>query len=385
MATFRMVVAFIMAIPMFITPYVQLVFHGGIDSFFEKWSVSSAYTADYAIEIEKDPTKDFKVLNFADIQLNPSECFGENGAIAEETVRRCVKEVEPDLITLSGDNAWGGELSYIQVVKFIDSLGIPWAPIMGNHDGSDGNREKEYWCASLLANAKNCLFKYGPMDMGYGNYVINITENGKVIHTLFMMDSHSNANDTEAGRINYGKNDDGSDSYGYDHFWANQIEWYEWAVKGIAEQAGKTVESTVIMHIPVFEYIDAAQMACDFAYDDKGKMSTTIKAGFAGVAFGSLNESICAPKGNNGFFAKCLELGSTKNMICGHDHNNDLSVVYQGIRLSYSLKCGPGCYYQADNEGNMIKNGGSVLTINSRGVATFSHHPVVMKEPAGES
>ena len=367
MATLRMIIAFIMAIPTFITPYVQMALHGGIDSYFEDWSVNEEYKADYAVEIEKDPNKDFVVLNFADIQLNPSESYGDYGAFVTETVNRCVEEVKPDLITLTGDNAWGGDLSYVWVVKFIDSLGIPWAPVMGNHDGSNGDKMNEYWCASLLDNAKNCLFKYGQQDMGYGNYVINITENGKVIHTLFMMDSHSDAGDTEAGKINYGKNGDGSDNIGYDHFWANQIEWYEWAVNGIAKQAGKTVESTVFMHIPVIEYRTAAAIVCNFDGDDG-----TVKDEYADIAFGSLHEHICSPEGNNGFFAKCQELGSTKNMICGHDHVNDLSVLYEGIRLSYALKCGPGCYWKSDI------NGGSVLTINSRGCATFSHHYVTI-------
>ena len=362
MATVRLVIAFIMAIPTFLTPYVQLALHGGIDSFFENWSVNDEYKADYAVEIKKDPNKDFVVLNFADIQLDPDECYKDEGALAEKTIKRCIEEVKPDLITLTGDNAWGGELSYVWVVNLIDSLGIPWAPVMGNHDGSNGDKTKEYWCSYLLDNAKNSLFKFGPKDMGYGNYVINITENGKVIHSLFMMDSHSSADDTEAGKINYGKNKDGSDNIGYDHFWANQIEWYEWAVKGIAKQAGKTVESSVFMHIPVIEYRMAEKIVCD----DSG----AVKPEYADIAFGSIDETICSPEGNNGFFAKCQELGSTKNMIVGHDHVNNLSVEYEGIRLSYSLKCGSGCYWTPE------KNGGSVLTINSQGNATFTHHYV---------
>ena len=375
MATVRLVIAFIMAIPTFITPYVHMALRGGVDSFFENWSVNDTYKADYAVELKKDPDKDFVVLNFADIQLNPKESYGDYGAMAMETIERCVEDVMPDLITLSGDNAWGGDLSYVWVVKMIDSLGIPWAPVMGNHDGSNGKVTKEFWCSYLLDNAKNCLFQYGPKDMGFGNYVINITENGKVIHSLFMMDSHSDADDTEAGKINYGPNGE----TGYDHFWANQIEWYEWAVKGIARQAGRTVESSVIMHIPVYEYRDAAKMACDLTFEEgrEGDMravtASTIKPEYADNAFGSLEEGVYSAEGNNGFFAKCKELGSTKNMICGHDHVNDLSVEYQGIRLSYALKCGAGCYWNSE------KNGGSVLTINSNGSAKFSHHYISLE------
>lgn len=374
MATVKLVLAFIMAIPVFISPYVQMVFHGGIDSYFEKWSADQEYTADYAVEIKKDPNKDFVVLNLADIQLDPDECYDETGAMAEETIKRCIEEKKPDLITLSGDNAWGGDLSYVHVVRLIDSYGIPWAAVMGNHDGGNGNRLREFWCSHLMANAKNCLFKFGPKGMGYGNYVINITENGKVIHSIFMMDSHTDADDTENGKINYGVKADGTPDIGYDHFWADQIKWYEWAVKGIAKQAGRTVESSVIMHIPVYEYRDAARMACDLEFSEGTDMrnvtKSTIKEEFKDNAFGSLNEGVYSAEGNNGFFAKAKELGSTKNMICGHDHVNDLSVEYEGIRLSYSVKCGPGCYWTES------KNGCSLLTIDSDGAATFSHHYV---------
>ena len=191
MAVIRLVIAFIIAIPTFITPYVQMVLHGGVDSYFEDWSAETEYKPEYAVELKKDPDKDFIVLNFSDIQLNPLESYGEYGEMAKETIKRCIEDVKPDLITLSGDNAWGGDLSYINVVKVIDSFGIPWAAVMGNHDGSNGDKLNEFWCSTLLAGAKNSLFKFGPKGMGYGNYVINITENGKVIHSIFMMDSHT--------------------------------------------------------------------------------------------------------------------------------------------------------------------------------------------------
>ena len=38
---------------------------------------------------------------------------------------------------------------------------------------------------------------------------------------------------------------------------------------------------------------------------------------------------------NYGFFDKALALGSTQGMFCGHDHLNNFSINYKGIRLSY--------------------------------------------------
>lgn len=346
MAIIRLVLAFILAIPQILSPYFAICFKGGVDSFYEKWSPEMEYTEDYAVTLEKDPNKDFVVLNFTDIQLSANEVYGEKGKFAEETIDRAIKEVQPDLITLTGDNAWC-KMGYIRITKVIDSYGIPWAPVMGNHDGGNGKKVHENWDAQQLCKAENCLFKFGPEGMGVGNYIINITQNGKIIHSLYMVDTHTNTS-LECG--------------GYDHLWDNQLEWYEWAVKGTNALAGKTVESSVFFHIPCIQYRYAYNEA---QYNEEtGKYENPRYAD----SFGSNCEWICSPDYDNGFFALAKELGSTKNMIAGHDHTNDSSIMYDGIRLSYSVKCGSGCYWDEN------KNGGSTLTIDADGHATFGHH-----------
>lgn len=349
----KIAMAFILSLSQIISPIFLSL---NEKKYFEDWSADQAWTDDYAVTLEKKPGKDFVLLNLADIQLNADGSYGHAGDLYKQIVNSLVEELDPDLITLSGDNAWDF-MAYLELVKYIDSLNIPWAAVMGNHDGQ--GLANEFCAAYYLANAKNSLFKYGPKDMGYGNYIINVTENGKIIHTIFMMDTHSNAKDTEAGKINYapdGKND-------YDHLWANQLEWYKWAVNGITASAGHTVESTVITHIPCYEYRTAfAEAQYDEATD------SFINPEYTNTSYGHIEEGIYSAEGNNGFFALCKELGSTKNMIAGHDHINNFSILYQGIRLSYSLKCGSGCYW------NPKMSGGSTITINSDGVGTFAHH-----------
>ena len=362
MATVKLVFACLLSLTQILTPYFQFVFNGGIKNFFEDWSVNDVYTEDYAVEIAKDPNKDFVVLNFSDIQLNPQNVYSELGNRSYEMIKKTVSEVKPDLITLTGDNC-SSDVGYLEIIKLFDSFGIPWAPVMGNHDGDNGNRIHEGWDAYQLSHAENCLFKFGPKDMGYGNYIINVTENGKIIHTLFMLDTHSSASDTEAGKINFN-----GDKSGYDHLWANQIEWYKWAVNGIKTIAGKTVESTAFMHIPVYEYRTARDLMCYTTTAADGDTEYVLKPEYADGNFGTLREGICSPEGNNGFFDVCLDLGSTKTMVAGHDHVNDLCLNYKGIALAYSLKGGYGSYWDED------RIGGSVLTVNSDGAATFSHH-----------
>ena len=327
-----------------------------------------ANTPQYAQEIEKQPGKDFVILNITDVQLEDYEVYSKNGELAKKTIDKLINDVKPDLITMTGDNSWG-TMAYLELIKQIDSYGIAWAPVMGNHDGQ--GILSEFWAAYHFSKAENCLFRFGPSDMGYGNYVINITENGHVIHTIFMMDTHSSA---------VFKTGDGKES-GYDHLWANQLEWYKWVIDGVAKQEGRTVESSVFFHIPVCEYQDAWDAAVIKAEEDDTseaadapeiKDDPKIKDGpyndeYKDVSFGKNGEDVCCSPVNNGFFALCQSLGSTKNIVSGHDHVNNASILYEGIRLTYGMKTGAGCYWDK----NM--NGGTKFTVSSDGSMATEH------------
>ena len=347
LAIIKMIAAYILIIPQLINPIALLT--PLQYEYFEDWSVEQEYTQDYAFNLEKDPDKDFVILNLTDVQLTDTEQFDTVGKEAFEMITTIIEDTKPDLITLSGDNAWSA-MCYTELVKLLDSFNIPWAPVLGNHDG-DGSIS-DFWCANAFLNAENCLFKLGPRDMGYGNYVINITENDKIIHTLYMMDTHSYKEYTTP---------DGSVHEGYDHLWDNQLEWYAWAVNGTKQIAGHNVESTAVIHIPVYEMLEVYNTNYD-----------TDKDQFTGVysqdSLGYIHELPCPGVSNNGFLDLVVELGSTKNIIFGHDHVNSASVVVDGVRLTYGLKLGKGCYYEAG------MTGATTFTINSNGNAAAQHH-----------
>lgn len=221
---------------------------------------------------------------------------------------------------------------------------------MGNAD--QRGLVSEFWADYRLTRAKNCLFCCGPKGMGDGNYIINITENGKVIHTLFMMDSH-HEEEMQIGS--------------YDHFYPQQLKWYKWAVKGIKAENGKTVKSSVFMHIPVPEYQDAWDSVFDAEKNE-------LKEPYKSAAFCKLHENNGAPLFNNGFFELCQELGSTENMVCGHDHKNCFTIPYKGINLTYAMKTGYGCYWERET------NGGTTVTVKSDGSSVTEHHYIDPKE-----
>ena len=341
MAYIKTVIVLLLSLGQILSPIAASLIRGE-DSYFENWSADQAYTADRAVEVKKEPNKALVILNLTDTQLEKWEAQGEYGRLLESTVDRLIEQVRPDLITLTGDLGYSTS-GYLHLIRLIDAYGIPWAPVMGNHDGSCC--VSEFWCAYRLFKAENCLFRFGPRGMGYGNYVISVTENGKPIHTMMMLDTHGNHDEPE-------------------YITDEQLAWYQWVLEGVAAQAGGPVESSALFHIPLPEF----KTAYEEAYDSGQGCYT---GEYAQTSFGVNREEFCCGPADCPLFGLCQRLG-TKNIVCGHDHNNCSSILYRGVRLTYALHTGPGGYYE---EG---MNGGTVLTIHSDGSMTVQHQYVEM-------
>ena len=352
----RQIIALILSVFQIASPFVAEKITDGGRTLMYDWSESLEFTDEYFTVLEKSPERDFKILNLTDIQLDDDYIYVEDGVGMPcfELVRLLIETEKPDLITVSGDS-FCSTLATIDLIRIIESYDIPWAPIMGNHDG--GNVGQWYfWATWRLYAADHSLFEYGPKDMGYGNYIINITENGSVIHTLYMMDTHAKTEYTIKGK----------ETLGYDHLWDNQIAWYEWAVRGNEALAGHPIQSTVIYHAPNYEYLTAWLKVSDHKKTADAPLGS-LDPKYADIASGHSGEYGGYPEVNNGFFDKVKELGSTKDIIAGHDHMNDYSILYEGVRLSYALHTGMSSHHRKD------MCGGTVITINSNGEASVHH------------
>ena len=321
------------------------------------------------ITLQKSKNKDFVVLNLTDFQLSPGEWSTEhkNGRIIDYTLNTLYERVKPDLVTISGDLAWCGDLEALEcMAKSLDRFGVPYAAVWGNHD-QDGGKEKLVDSAKVLSQHPLFLYEQGPEELGYGNYVIAIEEEGKIIEGLIMMDSHDHARcyDSEGKEIFAWGN-----TPAWGKLFPEQIEWYKEQVE-MLKSIGCT-DSTIIMHIPCFAYKEAFKDA--FKGENTGiSIQDSYKAeywneGYAD-SFGVLYENICSYPANDGVFDAILECGHTKNVLVGHDHKNCFSVKYKGVRLSFAVKTGAGCYWTPE------MNGGSVFKINSDGA--FLEHQFV--------
>lgn len=305
------------------------------------------WSADQKFDISKiqtvDKTRDdFKILMFTDTQLWSdlkvnSKCYDEMDALVEKT--------HPDLIVLPGDNlsALASRFSIHNFISHMDSYKIPWAPVFGNHDAEIPTTSKN-WQADLYIKSEYCLMEKGPSNLwGCGNYVINITENDLPVYTLFMFD---NSEYTE-----YENGENREIWMGYD-----QIAWYEWNVKGIAKSAGRTVDSMTFSHFAMPEFRTAVE-----EYGVLGENNSyTIPQEYG---YGYCDYLPGASLVNSGFVDKCKELGSTKYIFCGHDHENNASIKVDGITYTYGLKTGPSPVPWNHAE----ETGGTLITINGQG------------------
>lgn len=322
------------------------------------------------ITLQKKRGKDFKILNLTDPQLGVEE-WAEghmNRAILTYTITELVKAVDPDLITITGDLAWAGhDEAYDAFADFLDSFDRPWAPVWGNHDNQGGTEIVDAVATRYLAHPL-CVYEKGDPVLGNGNYVIAIEENGKVVEGVIMMDSHDRMPYTAA---------DGTESLEWAKLIPEQLVWYREQIEKL-EKLG-CHDTTLMMHIPIYAYRQAWEAAANPNIDhasvkpENSMDCANWNEGYTD-SFGVKYEGICSYPADEGMMAVITELGSTKHILCGHDHINNFIIRYKGVNLIYSLKTGIGCYW------NPILNGGTVLRVTEDGVSEVWHRYVNVSE-----
>lgn len=275
-----------------------------------EWHKEDAFDGSRIKIVNKDPNKDFVILNLADIQICDLENYSDK-KIVRRQIDYLVKETKPDLITLTGDQVWSNENRYSikSIISWMESYKIPWAPVFGNHDcGNEGHvpvASQEYIC-DLYENAKYCLFDRGPTNIdSLGNYVIKIMEDDHIYKTLFMVDAGLNSD-----------------------ILPEQIDYFKWNLNGISASNNNVKPSGMaFMHRPVYEFYDAY-----YAY----------KEGAPGVICqgDTYHYYLLWGQINTGFFDFAIE-SNIDNIVAGHQHGNSFSILYKNIWCTASLKTGP--------------------------------------------
>ena len=212
----------------------------------------------------------------------------------------------------------------IRLAAFMRNTGIPWAFTYGNHDTeslASANKQElnEVYKSLSFKTSGNLLYPYTQPDvMGRNNQLIEIRNSDGTLNTgLFMIDS--NAYTGEGVNV-------------YDYIHDDQVDWYADEVSRMNAEAGHTVNSMVFFHIPLQEYKTATEL-----YLDGSDEVTYFYGENPGDHGGITNDLVCCSDYPSKMFDTALELGSTSGFFCGHDHYNNASIEYKGIRLTYGM------------------------------------------------
>lgn len=316
------------------------------------------------IVLEKSPDEDFIVLNLTDPQLDTNEWDEDDieRKILEYTIDELIKKTQPDLITISGDLSWGKNChkSYKMFAELLEKYDIPWAPVWGNHDNEDGVYVVDS-IEKLYSRYENCIYKEGEPELGSGNYVISIEENGTPITAIFMIDSHDHDTYIDAN---------GNEYEDYSKLNDEQINWYKLRAESLKSLGYQ--DSAIVLHIPIHGYrtafnaafnseYDSTSISWEESYDDK-----YWNAGYENSS-GLNNEGIWSSPVEDGMRELIENIGNTKCIIAGHDHKNNFIINYNDVYYVYGLKTGMGCYW------DQKLNGGTIVRISSNGIEEVYH------------
>ena len=272
-----------------------------------------------SVTIKKNSDSDFKVLMFTDTHLKGDK---ELDNITVSYMIKNIKEQNPDLVILGGDNVTYGfnKKRNVELAELFEKLGVYWATVLGNHEGDGFLSYAREDVIKLFSSYEHCLVKAGKEDIdGNGNCTINIlNSDGTLKEVFFLMDTGDYM--TEESKAEYGVTEEGDV---YDGVKTSQVEWYREKHDAIEKQYGE-FQSVIVVHIPPYQ-AEKEYAEGDFLYGEK-------------------REGVCESGFDAGLFEAMKEKGSTQAVYFGHDHVNNFGVMYEDILLSYIQPSGYSAY-----------------------------------------
>ncbi len=331
--------------------------------------------------------RDIKVLQFTDVHIGGGSFSQTKDAWAMNAVATMIREEQPDLVIITGDIAYpvpfqAGTFNNLNATKIfatmMESLEVYWTFTFGNHDTEAYSMYEREDICDYYENAgfKYCLFERGfsGEGKGYGNNIIKVKNSDGIITQAFVtIDSHSYTDGDVLGI-----------EWKYDNIKQTQVDWYALEMDKLVAQnvanggSDAPIKNMAFFHIPLVEYrtawgelMDANQ---DFVINKNEQMTegiqdTTNVKYFHGImgesdgeAHGKRTYGVFCGIGEDEFFETGLENG-LQATFSGHDHYNNFSIEYKGVRLTYGMSIDylayPGIYK------DHLQRGCTVITVRS--------------------
>ena len=274
----------------------------------------------------------FKILQFTDVHYRYNDPMSD---VALKCIQEVTESEKPDLLVFTGDNIYSkpGDVAMQTLLKTISKTGVPFVVLFGNHDEVQGVSNSDLY--DIIRTAKNNIQpdKKGNVSPDY-TIEIRSSKDHHIAAILYCLDSHNRAK-TQCDR-----------EKGYAWLTYDQINWYRKVSASYTESNnGNPLPALAFFHIPVPEFNEAASDEED-------------------ILIGNRLEKACAPKLNTGMFTAMRIGGDVMGIFCGHDHDNDYTVMHHGILLGY------GRFTGGNTEYNHLRNGGRVILLKE-GQRTF--------------
>lgn len=305
--------------------------------------------------------RDIKIMVLSDPQVDVYEKYKVVGSPGNDKTYSFVKDfvtaTDPDLVIINGDLVMNdmplkSSTPYFdRYAEIFEELKTPWTFAFGNHDcdlkwtvdSADVdtvNRQssKAKLIAYLDEKYPHCLMNSDTTCKdGDGNHFVNVrTHAGELIYTLCLFDCTFN----ESKVYNYTPT-------------ANQVEWYRNTVNAISDKELGTdrgenvVKSMIFNHVGIPEFKDAWTKAWNDGNPTEDYFYGHYFEGNYSKKYGDLPEE-------DRIFPAVKALGSTTAIFMCHHHDNDFSVNYEGVRLTFGQHSGYSHNYRTthDEHGN---------------------------------
>ena len=253
----------------------------------------------------------FKIVQFTDLHYKLNTPAANT---ALENIDEIINQEMPDLVVVTGDIIYSkpGNETLQQVLDCISAHKVPFVMTFGNHDGEQGTPLTALY-EQMQRTPYSMMPALGQSKMM--DYVLPIkSSNGtKTAALLYCLDSHNRTAMKSVG--------------GYQWLTTSQIDWYRSRSAAYRSQnGGAALPALAFFHIPLPEYNMAVENTqC--------------------VMYGTRMEKAYCPNLNSGMFAAMKEEGDVMGIFCGHDHDNDYSVMYYNVLLAHGRFSGGNTEY----------------------------------------
>lgn len=327
----------------------------------DKTFVRAEDSADGYATVYIPSDRDINLLLLSDPQVDTSEKYKAVGSLGNDATYAFIKDLvvsaNPDLVIINGDLVMAdGYLGinpsqvpyFTRYGELFDEIEVPWAFTFGNHD-CDGKYADE--TATLTDKYKQVTksvlvdymsdFDYCLINSdencadGEGNYFINVRrQDESLAYTFCLFDCVYDEENTTYTKIPT----------------AEQVRWYKDTINAISDAELGTSRNTVVKSM-IFNHVGIPEFKT--AWDEAWNGGNPTENYYYGHRLqGNYTSNYGDIPEDEQIFSVAKALGSTTAIFMCHHHDNDFSVDYQGIRLTFGQHSGVAHNYRTTHDSN---------------------------------